>query len=453
MSRRFVSKPYLLSLDPSSEMQILWVQRMPAEGYVEYGSSHSLGRRVNAVCYELKGLRGKPINGVHSEFMEDYEPIRLWQCIARIGGLNPGERVYYRCSSGEETTRIYHFHAAPLPGQDYRFAQISDLQGVNPCDESVYRIGCTRPDFMLYSGDTTFFSWRADQWFDLEEPWQDEDSRKRAFFPCMQQENGARLMQYCPTFICPGNHEVDDLQVGIDKEMTMRDDKWTWSVYMQLFRPLYPEMDVSVNGKRWYSVDYGDLHITSLHIQRWARWGAHEAPGWRLVDPIGPGSPQRVWLEEDLAGTKQKFRWVIQHWHLLNKGTDTQVNLCPPVVDEAGNVTYPEDWGGQLMDLFEKYQVNAVSYGHSHVYERYFERGTHYIEAAYLGCCYHGPNEPLHPLGVVPLVEDNSRQSFLIVERREGGLFATGYYSAEEPEVFDRYKIANEDGNSVPPAR
>ena len=33
------------------------------------------------------------------------------------------------------------------------------------------------------------------------------------------------------------------------------------------------------------------------------------------------------------------------------------------------------------------------------------------------------------------------------------GLFATGYYSAEEPEVFDRYKIANEDGNSVPPAR
>lgn len=451
MSGQFVTQPYLLSMKPASEMQIVWIQRTPVEGFVEYGCSHALGRCVKAVCYELTGLRGPASNQGYSEHKEENPPLQLWQCIAKIIGLNPGERVYYRCQSGQESTKVYHFHAAPLPGKPYRFAQISDLQGFDPCEETVYHIGCTRPDFLLYSGDAIFHSWRADQWFDLGEPWQDVDSRKRAFFPCMQQENGARLMQYCPLFFCPGNHEWDDMRLGTDKEYSQVDSNWTWSIFMQIFRPLYPEMDPTLAGKRWYSADYGDLHITSLHIQRWALWTAYEVPGWRLVDSIDPGSPQLTWLEQDLAQANTKFKWVIQHWHLLNKGTDTQNNLCQPVVDAQGNVSYPEDWGALLMDLYEKYGVNGVSYGHSHVYERYFTRGTHYIEAAYLGCCCREHNAPLHPSGLIPLVEDNSQQSFLIVERRPGGLFATGYYSKAVPEVFDQYQIADETGRSVPP--
>ncbi|MGN0976071.1 MAG: metallophosphoesterase family protein, partial [Gemmiger sp.] len=425
MKGQFITQPYLLSLNPSSEMQVVWVQRTPADGIVEFGSSHALGRCVKAACYELTGLRVPASDAGYCVEKDDNPPIRLWQCVAKIAGLHPGELVYYRCQSGKASTKIYFFHTAPLPGEPFRFAQISDLQGFNPCDKSVYRIGCTRPDFLLYSGDAVFHSWRADQWFDLQEPWQDGDSRKRAFFPCMQQENGAMLMQYCPTFFCPGNHEWDDMRLGTDKNYAQVDSNWTWSIFMQIFRPLYPEMDPTLSGKRWYSADYGDLHITSLHIQRWAAWKANELPGWRLVDPIGPGSPQLRWLEVDLARAKTKFKWVIQHWHLLNKGTDTQSNLCQPVIDANGSVSYPDDWGSMLMDLFEKYGVNAVSYGHSHVYERYYAKGVHYIEAAYLGCCCREENAPLHPSGLVPVVEDNSRQSFLILERQRGGIYAT----------------------------
>lgn len=451
MKSQFITQPYLLSLHPAEEMNVVWIQRTPEAGFVEYGCSHTLGRYVKAECYELTGLRGPASEEGYAEQPEDNPSLQLWQCIARIGGLRPGERVYYRCQSGSASTMVYHFHAAPQPGAPFRVAQISDLQGVNPCDTSVYRIGCTKPDLLLYSGDCTFYSWRADQWFDLQEPWQEEGARRRAFFPCMQQLNGAKLMQYCPTFLCPGNHEVDDLRVGTDMSFTPVDEKWSWSIYMQLFRPLYPQMDPTRSGKRWYSADYGDLHITSLSIMRWARWEAFDGPGWRLVDSIAPNSPQLTWLEQDLAASKAKFKWVIQHWHLINKGTDTQVGLCEPVADEHGNVTYPEDWGQLLMDLYEKYGVNGVSYGHSHVYERYYLRGTHYIEAAYLGCCYRGENAPLHPSGAVPLVEDNSHQSFLIVERRKGGLFATGFYSEEVPVVFDQYQIADETGASKPP--
>ena len=102
------------------------------------------------------------------------------------------------------------------------------------------------------------------------------------------------------------------------------------------------------------------------------------------------------------------------------------------------------------MDIYENGGVNAVSYGHSHVYERYYVNGTHYIEAAYMCICYRLGNEKSHPSGYLPVVEDYSQRSFLIVERKAGGLFATGYYANEMQDVFDEYQIADENGCSVP---
>ncbi len=453
MNRSFITDPYLLTLQPAEKMHIVWIQRQPVPGLVEFGRTAQLGQLLNATCLPLMGLLAPASPAGYAEDPAENKPLLLWQCIATIEGLQPGETVYYRCRSGEELTDTFFFHTAPEPGRPFRFAQISDLQGFNPCEHSVYQIGCQRPDFLLFSGDATFHSRRATQWFDLPEYGQTPEERQRAFFPCMQQRGHARLMQYCPTFLCPGNHEVDDIRVGTDKDFSRDENNWSWTVYMQLFRPLYPEMDTGLSGRRWYSADYGDLHIISLHIQRWALWGACEAPGWRLADPIAPGSCQYQWLEQDLHASTAPFKWVIQHWHLLNKGTDTQPNLCQPETDESGCVRYPFDHGGALMDLYEKYGVNAVSYGHSHVYERYFAKNCHYIEAAYLGCCCREGNAPLHPSGLVPLVEDNSCQSFLILERNDTGLEARGYYAQDPPVLFDRYQIADARGKAVAPAQ
>ena len=451
MNRVFLTEPYLLTLKADTEMNVCWLQSTKEPGYVEYGCSRSLNYWVSAQIYEIEGLRAPATDKGYSDIKDENPPMKLWQCIARIQGLRSGERVYYRCLSGDASTQIYDFHTAPPAGEPFRFAQISDLQGHQPCEEAMREIGRKKPDFLFYSGDATLFSWRADQWIDLDEPWQEEEARRRTFFSAMQQQNGARLMQYCPTFFCPGNHEVDDLRVGTDKEYALDDSHWTWSICMQIFRPLYPDGDYSLSGKRWYGANYSDLHITSLHIMRWATWGAYEKPGWRLADSIAPFSPQLRFLENDLASTDKPFKWVIQHWHLLNKGTDVQCNLCPPELDAAGNISYPNDYGSLLIDLFSRYGVNGVSYGHSHVYERYFFRGTHYIEAAYLGCCCREPNAAFHPLGIRPVVEDNSQQSFLIVERRPDGLFASGFYVCFPNTPFDQYQIADADGRPVAP--
>jgi hypothetical protein len=218
---------------------------------------------------------------------------------------------------------------------------------------------------------------------------------------------------------------------------------------MQLFRTFYDLSDTSLTGKRYYSADYGDMHITSLSIQRHSFYcNYNEAPGWRVYDSIEPDSPQYKWLCNDLESCTSKYKWVIMHWHLLNKGSDVQPNLCNPVIDENGNVNYPIDGCKILMDLFEKNGVNGVSFGHSHVYERYIHNGTTYIEAAYFIRCYREENAPVHPSGLLPVVDDVSQPSYLIVEKNETGLLGiASYFTYNNPQtekeelVFDNFLI------------
>ncbi len=448
---KMLTQPYLLTLSPDSSMDVIWIQSHPLEGTVEYGYTEALGNTVTAKSCEIKGLHGPREDGTFAPVPEGNPLVSVYRSSCRIEGLLPGKKVYYRCRCGDIVTQTYFFMTAPEKGGDFKFAQLSDLQGLEGCNETVYKIGCQHPDFILYSGDATYISWRIDSWFDTGEDWQDSESRKKAFFPCMQQQNGARLLQYAPMFFCPGNHELDDLRCYTDKSFNQVLENWRWSIFMQLFSTYYDTEDTGLDGKRWYSVNYGDLHIISLNINRFCFWKHNEFPGWRLYDPIDPDKPQLTWLKQDLENDNSKFKWVIQHFHILNKGGDVQFNLCSPVIDEDGKVTYPNDYGSMLMDLYSEYSVNAVSFGHSHVYERYYRKSTHYIEAAYLSVCFRRGGEPPHPSGLLPVCEDNSKRSFLIVERKKGGLFATGYYADDIPVPFDCYMIADENGVSVAP--
>ena len=448
---QFSTQPYLLTLAPDREMNILWLQSERTEAFVEFGYTEALGSREAVQCYEIAGLRGPLPDGTYGDVPGDHPEVPVWQYIATLRNLIPGKKVYYRCCYGGEYTKLYDFRTAPEAGEDFRFVQISDLQALPDCNKTVHQIGCFHPDFILFSGDAAYHTWRLDQWVDLGDQVQDKQSGERAFFPCMQQENGARLMQYAPLFFSPGNHEPDYMQCSYWLEEKEAEASWSWSIFMQLFRPLYLDPDQGIHGVRWYSATYGDMHIVSLSINRMYYITPDGRTCWPLMDSIAPDSPQIKWLREDLEKDQSKFKWVIQHFHLLNKAWDAKFNLCEPVWDADGNATYPNDWGSMLMDIFSENGVNGVTYGHSHVYERYFVKGTHYIEAAYLSITFAKENAEAHPIGE-PVMEDNSRRSFAVFERKKDGLFATGYYAAEPPIPFDRYQIADEEGNSVSPA-
>lgn len=95
--------------------------------------------------------------------------------------------------------------------------------------------------------------------------------------------------------------------------------------------------------ERYYSYSYGNAHFMALD--------GHE--------PINPGSPQYLWLMNELTQRRREWNFVYSHY--------------PPY---SSSFYGPEDTGFAVRDnlgpLFEAYGVDAYFSGHKHHYERHF---------------------------------------------------------------------------------
>lgn len=444
------TEPYLLTLAPDSEMNICWLTTGDGTGSIEIGTTPDLGQNVKAQQYAINGLRtSAKADGYDNEPSKNPE-LDVYQQIATIKNLKPDTTYYYRATTtidGEtQTTKTYNFKTAPEKNGDFTFALLSDLQLKQESPATVKQIGQNKPDFIIYEGDMGNTPWKAGEWFDIEKCFVAPDEDGKSWFEIMQQEaDGAELLQYTPIFPVPGNHEVDDQRVFSDKEMAANNDSWSLSIYMQLFRPLYPEQEYTKGGKHWYSVDYGDLHISNISCFRWQAWDGFEAPGWAMFDDISKDSAQVRWLENDLASTDAKYKWVNMHWHMLNRGDDGYYPVSEPVID-GDKATYPHgDYAYDVLKpIYEKYNVDAVSFGHSHVYERYLINGVNYIEAASIGNNYRAENDPYHPSGNKPVFEKNDIRSFMLLTKNDTGILAKGIAASGETkgQVFDSFYVA-----------
>lgn len=457
---RAYTEPYLVSLTPSTEMNVCWLLAEAGEdAWVEFGETETLGRKAEARAYEVKGLRTSAKPDGYDPEPEKNPELKVFQRIATLKGLKPGTEYRYRTvvAEGGKTTEgpIYSFRTAPVAGgSPFSFILLSDLQQKKQIVETVNMAGRQNADFILYAGDFQNTPWKAAEWFPVEGSFIAPEEKGREWFTAMQQTaNGAKLLQYMPIFPCPGNHEADDQRIWTDKQLAQDPSKKTLSIYMQLFRPLYPDQEYGQNGTHWYSADYGDLHIVSLSLFRWHPWSGFEAPGWILFDDISPESPQVRWLEEDLKNKTSRFTWVVQHWHMLNRGAEVWVPMSRPVLYPVSPdvAMYPlgDHCWNVLRPLYEKYGVNAVNFGHSHVYERYLINGVNYIEAATIGNNYRGEDDPLHFSGNAPIVEQNQHRSVLVVSVTSEGMSAEAVRASEDGdgavkvgEVFDSFVIA-----------
>ena len=451
--------PYMVTLNPSTEMNILWLTKNECEGYVEYGPTPALGNRADAALYQIEGLRTSATAEGYDPIPENNPEIPVYQLIAKLEGLAPGSVVYYRVTTtdGEtvETGNRYFFQTAPEAGGEFDFALLSDMQLKVKTKETVKFLGQQEKDFILFAGDLSNTPWKAGEWINVEGCYEAPGEEDRGFFECLQQnDENTHLMQYMPIFYCPGNHEADDQRVFTDKEMAVDDANWSWKIYMQLFRPLYPEQNYAVGGQRWYSVDYGDMHISSLSVARWQSWDGFEFPGWITKDDISPDSAQTQWLLNDLKNSDAKYKWVLMHWHMLNRGEDGYYPVSTAVADpeDPSRALYPDGdycWD-VLRPIYETYGVDAVNFGHSHVYERYQIGGVNYIEAASIGNNYRATSDPYHPSGNQPVVEENNFRSIMLVHVGAEGMTARGVQASVEENgigyigrVFDSFTIAD----------
>lgn len=136
----------------------------------------------------------------------------------------------------------------------------------------------------------------------------------------------------------------------------------------------------------------------------------------------------------------------------LNPSTEMNILwLTKEACEDPTKAIYPDGdycWD-VLRPVYEEYGVDAVNFGHSHVYERYQINGVNYIEAASIGNNYRGTADPYHPSGNLPVVEENNFRSIMLVHVGADGMTAKGVQASVEDNgigyigrVFDTFTIA-----------
>jgi hypothetical protein len=234
---------------------------------------------------------------------------------ARLSGLAPDRRYRY-VVRGTGGARLHEaiFGTPPLPGgRAITFAVIGDTGelpleylGAPSAKAAVARAVLDsepRPELVLHMGDVVYpdGSWAF---------------YKAFFFGPMQP-----LMGEIPVFASLGNHDVR-AEMG--------------RAWLEVFSTRANNAD---RTERYYSFDWGDVHFVALDS---------------ASSPIDEGSPQRRFLEEDLAASDAA--WKVVYFH------------HPPFSDAAHKDD--ERLKRELVPLLERAKVDLVLSGHDHCYER-----------------------------------------------------------------------------------
>jgi acid phosphatase type 7 len=229
-----------------------------------------------------------------------------------IDGLQPGEVYYYQVTAddskgGTLETELMSFQTAVERGKAFNFIMIGDTQAQPEVVKRIADIAWShRPNFVSIAGDLVTTGADKSHW-------------TGHFFP-----NVRPLISRVPLFPALGNHE-GNAQHYYD--------------YMDLPDPEY-----------FYKFSYGDADFFVLDSQK----------------PMGPGSEQYVWLENELKACQARWKFVIHH---------------KPAYSSDEN-DYGNSWSGptqlgdvkvrSIVPLYERYGVDIVFNGHIHVYERTF---------------------------------------------------------------------------------
>ncbi len=109
------------------------------------------------------------------------------------------------------------------------------------------------------------------------------------------------------------------------------------------------------NDQTYYSFDYGPAHFTVVNSRQ-----DHGSAVRAISDD------QWKWLQQDLAGSKQQYKFVFLHDSIYHEAKEEDPSFSATEQD-------------RLHELFVKNQVTAVFMGHSHYYDYYERDGIAYV--------------------------------------------------------------------------
>lgn len=224
-----------------------------------------------------------------------------------ISNLTPATKYYYKVTA-LSTTFENSFYTAPVENTSrVKFMIYGDTRMGHAIHDSI----ATRMIDMANTdpGYQTFAICNGDiiNDGDLESDWDEEVYNQ-------DYPNVRNLFGSIPFLAVRGNHESSGV------------------LFRKYFQ--FPYEDAT-----YWSFDYGPVHVAIID---------------QYVD-YQPGSPQHIWLEEDLASSDKQ--WKI-------------VNFHEPGWSAGGRHENNEDVQNYLQPLFEEYGVALVSSAHNHYYAR-----------------------------------------------------------------------------------
>jgi len=212
----------------------------------------------------------------------------------------------------------------PVPASDtYIFAIVADMGTYIPMgwavtDQLVYDNQLYNFSMVLHAGDVCYAG-TGSEW-EIEEVWDVWGN---------QVNDIAAVVPY---MFAVGNHE----------------QYYNFTSYRTRFT--MPGAQSGGEGNFWYSIDYGHIHYTFMSTEH----------------HYGVGSPQYIWLEQDLATANMnrlQTPWLIVSGHRPMYCSDTAEwsAHCPGAYFQT-----------VIEPLFHKYSVDMYLCGHMHMYERIF---------------------------------------------------------------------------------
>jgi 3',5'-cyclic AMP phosphodiesterase CpdA len=252
-----------------------------------------------------EGVREQSVVGRHDLTAA---PLEGSQFVAKLSGLAQGSIYCYRLSDAGGTTWFEGaFATAPWAGQPaaVQFSAMGDL-GARTADQFAVlaQLKGVRSDFVVLTGDIAY------------------DQGTRAELESNVFGMYREMMSAIPFFPASGN-----LDYGTDDAEPFRDAF------------ALPENGGAQGLERWYSHDWGPLHVVVLDTEK-----------------IGP--VQQRWLKADLAANASPFTVVVMHRPPYSSGS----RGSSPAARDA------------FVPLFEQ-RVDLVLAGHDHDYERTRQMG------------------------------------------------------------------------------
>lgn len=316
-SGRIVRGPYLNSVS-SSSATIRWRTDEAASSGVSYGTSPD-------ALYKKKRDKTRSL---------DHE--------IRVDGLSSGTKYYYSFGSSRKLTHkseSQYFQTAPEKGSSasVRIWALGDFGNgsKNQTDirDAILKITEDhRPDAWIWLGDNAYDYGR------------DEEYQQQVFDV---YEEG--FLKNTAVYPSPGNHEYRDQVRG----QTIP--------YFNIFTlPTHGETGGIASGSEsYYSVDYGNVHLVSLN--------SYEV--LNDADYIFDTTSRQVeWLKKDLAANQLPWTIVYFHYPPFTKSGSHDMDTEEALVKIRQN----------LVPVLERYRVDLVLSGHSHVYERTYPILGHY---------------------------------------------------------------------------